>query len=94
VELIPSNKTVERISASRRGGGDTLGKGMEFVGVLLVFLGLGWLADRMFGTTPWLMIGVMVLGVVGQFVRMWYAYDEEMRGHEAAHAAKRDGRAA
>jgi len=37
------------------------------------FCGLGWLADRWFGTAPWLLAGGLVLGaVVGfyQFIRL------------------------
>lgn len=93
VELIPSKRTVERVAAPPQGN-QTLGKGLEFVGVLLVFFGLGWLADRALGTSPMLTIVLMLLGVAGQFVRVWYAYDAEMRTHETAHLARRDGRAA
>ncbi|MGD9703674.1 MAG: AtpZ/AtpI family protein [Acidimicrobiia bacterium] len=93
MELIPSKRTVERINAPRRGG-ETFSKGIEFVGVLLVFFGLGWFADRALGTAPWCTIALTLLGVTGQFVRVWYAYDAEMRMHEAAHLARRDGRAA
>jgi F0F1-type ATP synthase assembly protein I len=93
VELIPSKRTVERMSATPRGG-ESFSKGIEFVGILIVFLGLGWVLDRALGTTPWLMIVLTIIGVCGQFVRVWYAYDAEMRAHEAAHLARRDGRAA
>ena len=93
MELIPSKRTVERVAAPRQGS-QTLSKGLEFVGVLLVFFGLGWLADRALGTCPVFTIVLTLLGVTGQFVRVWYAYDAEMRRHEAAHLARRDGRAA
>jgi F0F1-type ATP synthase assembly protein I len=93
VELIPSKRTVERVNAPRQGNA-TLSKGLEFVGVLVVFFGLGWLADRALGTAPLFTIVLILLGVIGQFVRVWYAYDAEMRAHEAAHLARRDGRSA
>jgi F0F1-type ATP synthase assembly protein I len=85
VELIPSKRTHGRVHTDRRAlaGGETFAKGIDFVGVLLVFFGLGWLLDRTFGTTPWIMITLGVVGLVGQFVRMYYAYDAEMREHEA-----------
>jgi F0F1-type ATP synthase assembly protein I len=37
------------------------------------FCGLGWLADRYFGTAPWLLAGGLVLGSVAgfyQFIRL------------------------
>jgi ATP synthase protein I len=34
----------------------------EFVAAILVGLGLGWGADTLFGTTPWGMIVLMLLG--------------------------------
>jgi len=37
------------------------------------FCGLGWLADRWFGTAPWLLAGGLVLGSIAgfyQFIRL------------------------
>lgn len=93
MKLIPSNRSVQRMSAPRTGGGETMGKGFEFVGVIVVFFGLGWLLDRALGTAPWFMIGLTVLGMVGQVVRMWYVYDAEMRRHEELHLERRGGKA-
>ena len=100
MQLIPSKRTMSRAVGARavgpRGvtGNDTMGKGFEFAGVVVVFFGLGWLLDSALGTTPLFMIGLSMLGVVGHLVRMWYAYDAEMREHEAQLIAKRDRRAA
>jgi ATP synthase protein I len=64
--------------SSRRGditSGGALGFGLrvgiELVAALIVGLGLGWLADRYFGTRPWGLIGGFFLGsaagIVGAF---------------------------
>ncbi len=81
MELLPTKRTVTRVAAPPTHGG--LAKGMDFVFVILAFCGLGWVLDQVFDTEPWLTIGGLVFGVVGQFVRMWYAYDADMRVHEA-----------
>lgn len=39
--------------------------------------GLGWLADRWLGTSPWLLaIGVMV-GFVGSFLLVWHSVNQQ-----------------
>ena len=60
-----------------------LSKGFENAGLLVVFLGFGWLLDRWLGTKPWMAVAMSVLGIVGMLARTWYAYDAEMREHEA-----------
>ena len=96
MQLIPSKRTVNRAVGARGTrvavGHDTMGKGFEFAGVVVVFFGLGWLIDRALGTTPWFMITLSMIGVIGHLVRMWYAYDAEMRQHEAQLVAHRDRR--
>ena len=52
---------------------------MEFAIVVLAFLGLGFLLDRIFDTKPLFMIVLVVLSLVGQFASMWYGYDARMR---------------
>jgi ATP synthase protein I len=69
------------------GLGSAAAKGAELAVSLLVFFGIGWLLDRWLGTAPWFMIGLLVFAIVGQMVRIWYAYDFEMRQHEADLAA-------
>lgn len=61
----------------------TLGHGMDFALVVLVFLGIGYALDRWLGTRPWCMIGLVVFSVVGQFVKMYYDYSAAMEQHEA-----------
>ena len=41
---------------SRRGWGEAWTLGFTLVGVVLALAGLGYLADRWFGTSPWLMV--------------------------------------
>jgi ATP synthase protein I len=40
---------------------------------LLVGGGLGYLVDRWLGTTPWLMIAGLVLGIIAAFVELFRA---------------------
>jgi F0F1-type ATP synthase assembly protein I len=58
---------------------DNLGRGMDMALVTLVFLGIGYVLDRSFDTKPVFMIGLVVFAVIGQFVKMWYAYDSAMQ---------------
>ena len=74
--------------------GQTLGRGMDFALVVLVFLGIGYGLDRWLGTKPLFMIGLVLFSVVGQFVKMYYEYSAAMEQHEAERAQKRMGRAA
>ncbi len=46
--------------------------------VPLVFAGLGWLVDRLFGT-GWVFVAAFaVLGLVGTFVKLYYRYSYQM----------------
>jgi F0F1-type ATP synthase assembly protein I len=68
------------------GGDDTLGRGMESALMIAVFLGLGYLVDSWLGTRPIFMVGLVLFGAAGVFVRMKYAYDAVMVAHEEARA--------
>ena len=72
-----------------RGFGDALARAFEFAASLAIFVGLGWLVDRALDTQPWFMIGLGVFCLVGQFIKVWYAYDADMRRHEAAFREER-----
>ena len=65
---------------------DKLGKGIDLALVTLVFLGVGYGLDRVFGTKPLFMIVLVVLAVVGEFIRFWYAYDAKMKSLESERA--------
>ena len=66
-----------------------LGQGMEMALTVLVFLGLGYLLDSIFGTKPLLTIIFVVFAAVGTFVKMWLAYSLRMKKLEAERAAAR-----
>lgn len=65
------------------GFGDGLARAFEFAATPAIFGFFGWLIDRAAGTSPIFMIVLAGLAVVGMFIRMWYAYDADMRRHEA-----------
>ena len=77
----------QKIAASQQSG-ETLGRGMDFALVVLVFLGIGYGLDRWLGTRPWFMIGLVVFAVVGQFIKMYYDYTAAMEQHEAERALR------
>jgi F0F1-type ATP synthase assembly protein I len=84
VKIVPSQEKIAEASRSDQ----TLGKGMDFALVVLVFLGIGWAVDSWLGTRPAFMIGLVVVAVVGQFVKMYYDYKAAMETHEAERAEK------
>ena len=81
MKLVPRTKSID--------ADDNIGRGMDFALVTLVFLGIGWGIDRAAGTRPVFMIGCVVFAVVGQFVRMYYAYEARMQVLEAERAVER-----
>lgn len=64
-----------------------MSNGVEIVGVVIVFFFIGFGLDRLLDTAPWFTVGMTVFGIVGTFVRAWYAYDAEMRYHEEVRRA-------
>ena len=79
----------------RNNSDDGIGRGMEFAILVLLFLGIGYLLDRVFGTKPVFMIVLVVVALIGQFASMWYSYDARMKQHEADRVANsRKGKAA
>lgn len=65
------------------GGDDTVGKGMEMAITLAIFLVGGILLDAWLGTSPLFTIVLLVLGAVGSFTQMRYAYEQRMQRLEA-----------
>ena len=71
---------------------DKVGKGIDMALVTLAFLGIGYGLDRWLGTKPWFMVALVVLALVGEFVRFWYDYDARMKVLEAQRASARSCR--
>lgn len=65
------------------GFGNGLSRAFELAVTPAVFGGIGYVLDRVFGLVPVLTIALLLLSLVGMFVRMWYGYDAEMKAHEA-----------
>ena len=76
-----------------QGFGNALSRALEFAATTVVFSLLGWFIDRRAHTAPAFVIGLTVLALVGQFVRLYYAYDLEMKAHDAALPSRRAVRA-
>lgn len=64
-------------------GAGALGHGMDMAITVLVFLGLGALLDRWLGTKPLFMVVLVVLALVGRFIKIWFDYDAAMKSQEA-----------
>lgn len=65
---------------------DSMSRGMEIAGTTAIFFFLGFVLDRVAGTTPWLMVAFVLLGVIGQFTRSYYVYNAAMDAHEKRRA--------
>ena len=88
-DLVPRSHLTQRVTKSlvrvnrpsdQSGSVDSgLGQGMEMALTVVVFLGLGWLADRALGTSPLFMVVLVVFAMIGQSARMWFTYDARMR---------------
>ncbi len=66
------------------GFGNGLARAFELAVTPAVFGCIGYALDRAFGLVPVLTIALLLLSLVGMFVRMWYGYDAEMKAHESA----------
>lgn len=94
MKFLPSPSAVRRVVQPKRppargASGETLGRGMDTVITLVVFLGIGWLLDRWLGTTPWFMIGLFLLAAAGSFVVIKARYTAQMEALEAERIANR-----
>lgn len=65
------------------GFGDGLSRAFEFAVTPAVFGAMGYAVDRAVGVTPVFTIALLLFAVVGMFVKLWFAYDAEMRRHES-----------
>jgi F0F1-type ATP synthase assembly protein I len=71
------------------GFGNALSRGFELVVTPLVFAVLGWLLDRVLGTSPILAIAFGAFGFAGVCVRSYLQYTAAMAGHAAALPSRR-----
>ncbi len=85
MNILPTRRSTEASQQS----GQTLGRGMDFALVVLVFLGIGYAIDRWLDTKPAFMIGLVLFSVIGQFVKMYYDYSATMADLEAQRAEQR-----
>lgn len=71
-----------RTASSSDRNDDLAGNGVEAGFVLVIFAGGGYLLDRWLGTSPWLLIGLFVLGAIGVFYNFKATYAAAMDAHE------------
>jgi hypothetical protein len=68
----------------------SVNQGVDAALVMLLFVGVGFLLDRWLGTSPWLLIGCVVLAGVGLFASYKARYDAAMDRHEAERLARNE----
>ena len=66
-----------------QGFGEALSRAFELAVTPVVFGFFGYLIDMRLGTSPIFLLVLALFAVVGQFVKLWYAYDGEMKRRDA-----------
>jgi F0F1-type ATP synthase assembly protein I len=66
------------------GAGEGMSRAFELALTPAIIGGLGFLLDRWLGLTPILTIVFFLVAMAGLMARMYYAYDAQMKDHEAA----------
>ena len=84
MRLLPKPKPMPAMDSS-------ISNGAELAGVVVIFFLIGLGLDTWLGTTPWLMLALLVFGVAGQFPKMYYAYNERMKSLEEHRAQSARG---
>jgi len=82
VQLVPNRR---RVLAP--GIGDTLARGFEWAATIAIFLGVGFVLDRILGTTPVFMVVLFVFALVGQIVRAYFHFGDEIDREATARRA-------
>jgi F0F1-type ATP synthase assembly protein I len=67
-----------------RGFSDALARAIELVLTPIVFAGVGWLIDRVAGTSPWGMVTLFAFALVGTAVKLKLGYDRDMAAHDGS----------
>jgi F0F1-type ATP synthase assembly protein I len=83
---------VRRIAGNPRAAENSaggLGHGAEIAFGVLIFFLIGFAIDHFAGTTPVFMIVMTVFSCVGNFVKMWFGYDTQMKRLEEERAETR-----
>jgi F0F1-type ATP synthase assembly protein I len=68
-----------------QGGADAFSRAFELAASVVIFVGAGWWIDGRAHTRPLFIVLFAVFAIVGNLVKLWYAYEAEMKRHEAAH---------
>ena len=92
MRLLPDPKIVRRIAGNPRAAENSaggLGHGAEIAFGVLIFFLIGFTIDHFAGTTPVFMIVMTVFSCVGNFVKMWFGYDTQMKRLEEERAETR-----
>ena len=84
MRLLPKPKPMPAMDSS-------IPNGAELAGVIVIFFLIGLGLDTWLGTTPWLMLALLVFGVAGQFTKMYYAYTARMKELERHRAESARG---
>lgn len=71
-----------------RGFSEAFGRGIDLALTPVVFGLIGWLIDRLAGTSPIFTIVVATIGVVGTVVKMKLGYDKEMAAFDDTPATR------
>ena len=78
VELEADSAEAARVDLYQ-GLGNTLAVAFEFVATPAIFGVIGYFIDRAAGTTPLFLITLLLFGIIGMSVKMWFGYDHAMR---------------
>lgn len=71
-----------------RGFSEAFGRGVDLALTPVVFGALGWLIDRMAGTSPVFTIVVATIGVLGTALKIKLGYDKDMSAFEDTPATR------
>lgn len=71
-----------------RGFNDALGRGIDLALTPVVFGLIGWLVDRVAGTSPVFTIGIAAVGLVGTAVKIKLGYDKDMAAYDDTAATR------
>ena len=71
------------------GFGDTMARSFEFAVTPVIFAGIGYVIDRIVGTTLVFTIGLLVFALAGVLIRWYYDYDLKIKKVEEERVERR-----